>query len=156
MDTEITYRELWLSFPHGLAYHLRCECLVWTSHHEHARFDINEPIHPATKIVWFQIRNAMDVLLVSIYERTSEGWLHISTRRGELTYTNNNPFCPVRKHQENASFKNWAFSVFPQNQHLIPGTDETLETVWQCDFSEWQVYPPIPGITLPSVLPKLL
>lgn len=74
----ITYRELWLSFPQGLAYHLRCECLVWASHHEYARFDVNDPIHPATKIVWFQIRNAVDVLLVSIYERTSAGWVHIS------------------------------------------------------------------------------
>ncbi len=33
MDTEMTYRELWLSFPQGVAYHLRSECLVWTAHH---------------------------------------------------------------------------------------------------------------------------
>lgn len=146
LNTEATYRELWESFPQGLGYHLRCECLVWAAHHEHARFNVNDTIHPATKIVWFQIRNAVDVLLVSVYEWKSPDWWHISTRRGELTYQNDNPFCPVKKHRESSAFKHVAFSVFPQNQHPIPGTDETIEEVWQRDFAEWEVYPPIPGV----------
>lgn len=75
MDTEMTYRELWESFPQSLTYHLRCECLVWAAYHEHARFGINEPIHLATRIVWFQIRNAVGVLLVSIYEKASREFI---------------------------------------------------------------------------------
>ena len=28
---------------------------------------------------------------------------------------------------------------------FLPGTDETIESVWKRDFSEWEVYPPILG-----------
>ncbi len=63
-----------------------------------------------------------------------------------IPYANHNPFCPVKKHREGSAFKHVVFSVFPQNQHKIPGTDETIEAVWQRDFSEWEVYPPIVGV----------
>ena len=48
LDTESTDRELWLSFPQGLADHGRHECVVWAAHHEHARFDINDPKEPSS------------------------------------------------------------------------------------------------------------
>ena len=126
--------------------------LVWAAHHEHAVFGIHDEIHPAAKLVWFQFtrnweeREDLD-RRIFIYERRKRRWdLLTMCDDATIPYKNNNPFCPVEKLGNGSAFKHVAFSVFPQNQHKIPGTDETIEEVWQRDFAEWEVYPPIPGM----------
>ena len=143
--TEIkTYQEI-LSEHH---YETGKDCLVWAAHHEHAVFSITDPIHPAAVIVHFQLVTSNEPYLITEkHERKNDVWTLIEysdiENTSELILTNNNPFCPIRKHHEKTSFKNWAFSVFPQNQHWISGA-EPVEVVWQREYPDWEVYPPIP------------
>ena len=150
------YRDIIFPFYKGFGgkFNFHDKCLAWAAHHESAVFDLKDEVHESAVRVWFQVYELPSHLdtyrsvIVHCVLCTDGVWaLPLDEWRvGELPEVNHNPFCPVRKNRENAAFKNWAFSVFPQNQHLIPGTTETIEEVWQRDFSDWDIYPPIPGL----------
>ena len=99
--------------------------LAWTANYEHAVFDIQDAVHPATVYVWFQwwIYAYDDPPIVAgrrpkckdtIYKcELKNGVWQVAEPRafGKIPFVNNNPFKPCG----NAA-SNTAESVFAQNR----------------------------------------
>ena len=86
--------------------------LVWSANHETAIFDVNDEVHPASVVVWFQMIGHRNGSVSEKYELKDDRWRLVEQSFGKITYRNYNPFEP---HGRDAA-SNTAASVFPQNQ----------------------------------------
>ena len=104
---------------------LNRKVLAWSANHEHAVFDLQDEVHPATVYVWFEwhskglwyggpwntiykIKRFKTVLNANNWWYD---WGFAERSDGNIPFVNNNPFDPRK---ENAA-SNTAASVFPQN-----------------------------------------
>ena len=94
---------------------LDIKVLVWSANHEHAIFEMEDEVHPATVCVWFQCYRGKRYTIHKIQRIDADQWKEAEVSVGSIPFVNHNPFDPRK---QNAA-SNTAESVFPQNSETI-------------------------------------